>query len=165
MGQVSPAKIKVSGINQVCLVVKNLEQTMKDYWDIFGIGPWAVYAWEAPLVRDYKYLGRPAQARVKLGLAQVGAVQFELVEHLEGDSIYRDFLTEHGEGLHHVNYLVDDVDKTAEVLAKQGFQSIQSGRCGDTGVYNYIDMKPLHAIWEAVHMPNDMGVEPTIYPS
>lgn len=163
MAQISP-KVKVTGINQVCLVVKDLQKTMENYWKIFGIGPWDIYAWEAPLVYDYKYHGKPAWARVKLALTQVGAVQLELVEHLDGDSIYRDFLMEHGEGLHHVNFLVDDVDETAEILVKAGFPSLQSARFGDNGAYNYIDMKPLHAIWEVVHMPDNMGVEATHYP-
>ncbi len=59
-------------------------------------------------------------------------MQFELAEHIE-DSIYGDFLKEHREGLHHLNYLVDDVDETAEILAKQGFPSMQSGCFGDIG--------------------------------
>ncbi len=164
MVKISQAKVKVAGINQVCLVVKDVQKTVEAYWNILGIGPWDVYSWEAPLLYDYKYHGKPAQARAKLALTQVGEVQFELAEHIEGDSIYGDFLKEHGEGLHHLNYLVDDVDKTAEILAKQGFPSIQSARFGDTGAYNYIYIEPLHTIWEVVHMPTDMGEEPMRYP-
>lgn len=167
MAQESPAKVKVKGINQVCLVVKNLQTVMENYWNTLGIGPWDVYSWEAPLVYDYKYHGKPAWAKVKLALTQVGTVELELVEHVDGDSIYQDFLREQGEGLHHLNFMVDDVDETAEILAKEGFPSIQSGRFGpreQKGAYNYIDTKPLRTIWEAVHYPSNMGVEPTRYP-
>lgn len=38
-GQESPAKVKVSAINQVALVVKDLQKSVEDYWNIFGIGP------------------------------------------------------------------------------------------------------------------------------
>jgi len=163
----SQAKVKVKGINQVTLVVKDIQETMENYWNIFGIGPWNVYAWEAPLVYDYKYHGKPAWARVRLAMTQVGAVEFELIEHLDGDSIYRDFLMEHGEGVHHINFLVsdvDDVDETVKILEKEGFSSLQSARCGDNGAYHYIDVKPLRAIWEVIHVPDNKGVQATHYP-
>lgn len=59
-GQESPAKAKVSAINQVSLVVKDLQKSVEDYWNIFGIGPWEIYSWEPSLVYDYEYHGRPA---------------------------------------------------------------------------------------------------------
>jgi catechol 2,3-dioxygenase-like lactoylglutathione lyase family enzyme len=166
VAQLSPAKAKVNGINQVCIVVKDAQLAAENYWNILGIGPWDIYAWEAPLVYDYKYYGKPAWARTKMALAQVGAVQLELMEHIDGVSIYQDFLMEHGEGLNHLNFLVDDVDATAEILAKEGFPSIQSGRWEpreEKGTYNYIDIKPLCTIWEAVYGRN-IGAKPIRYP-
>jgi methylmalonyl-CoA/ethylmalonyl-CoA epimerase len=161
----SPAKIKCKGINQVCLVVKDAQLVAENYWNILGIGPWSFFDWTSPLVYDYWVRGKPSWARVKLGLAQVGDVEFELVEHIEGDSIYKEFLDEHGEGLHHVNFLVDDVDRAAAELEKEGFPSLQSGRFLD-GAYNYVDVtKPLRTIWEAVKMPTaDMTPQATIWP-
>jgi len=170
MAQVSPVKVKVKGINQVALVVKDIQATVENYWNILGIGPWEIYSWEAPLVYDRKYHGKPTWAREKIALAQVGAVQMELVQPVEGDSIYQDSLVEHGEGLHHLNFLVDDVDEldeTAEILAKEGFPTSQSGRIGtseDKGGYNYIDIKPLHTIWEPVHESSHLNAVPTRYP-
>ncbi|MBA7656178.1 hypothetical protein ES703_64093 [subsurface metagenome] len=40
MAQVSPAKIKVPHLHQVALVVKDLQKTMENYWNILGIGAW-----------------------------------------------------------------------------------------------------------------------------
>jgi catechol 2,3-dioxygenase-like lactoylglutathione lyase family enzyme len=167
MAETSPAKVKVSEIRQVAIVVKDLQMVAKNYWDILGIGPWDVHEWEAPLVYDRTYHGKPAWAREKIALAQVGTLQLELVQPVEGDSIYQDFLIEHGEGLHHMNFLVDDLDETAEILSKQGFPSLQSAHRGPRehkGGYNYIDIKPLRAIWEPVHRGIGTGVEPTRYP-
>ena len=164
MAQTSPAKVKVTGINQVALVVKDLQKVVENYWNILGIGPWDIYAWEAPLVYDRRYHGKPAWAREKVAVAQVGAVQMELLQPVDGDSIYQDYLTEHGEGLHHLNFLVGDVDEIAEILAKEGFASLQSEHFGDNGAVNYINIKPLHAIWEPAHVPDNMGAEPIRYP-
>ncbi len=156
MVETSPAKVKVKGIEQVAIVVKDIERVVENYWNILGIGPWTIHPWEAPTVYERRYYGKPTWAREKIALAQVGAVQMELVQPVEGDSIYQDWLDEHGEGLHHVNFLVDDVDdlsKTAEILAEEGFPTMQSGRFGppeSRGGFNYIDTKPLRAIWEPI---------------
>jgi len=171
MVQVSPAKVKVKGIHQVAIVVKDIRVSVENYWNILGIGPWDIYEWEAPTVYDRKYYGKPTWAREKIALAQVGAVQLELVQPVEGDSYYQDSLVEHGEGLHHLNFLVDNVaelDKTAEILAKEGFPTQQSGRIGineDKGGYNYIDIKPLRTIWEPVHEAGNLNAVPTRYPA
>ena len=163
----SPAKVQCKGINQVAIVVKDLDTVAKHYWNILGIGPWYIYQWEAPLVYDRKYRGQTVWAREKIALAQVGGVQLELVQPVEGPSIYRDWLDEQGEGLHHMNFLVDDVDETVTMLTQQGFPSIQSGRFEpkeEKGAYNYIDIKPLRAIWEPVHLGEVIGAEPIVLP-
>jgi catechol 2,3-dioxygenase-like lactoylglutathione lyase family enzyme len=168
MAQESIAKVKCKGINQIAIVVKDLELVAENYWNILGIGPWAIYKWEAPLVYDRKYHGRTVWAREKIALAQVGDVQLELVQPVEGPSIYQDWLDEVGEGLHHMNFLVDDVDEAVEMLAMEGFPSMQSGRFEpreQKGAYNYIDIKPLRTIWEPVHIGEIIAAEPVMYPA
>jgi hypothetical protein len=99
-------------------------------------------------------------------LTQVGGVQLELVQPVDGPSIYADWLKERNEGIHHLNFLVDDVDETVEILVKEGFPSLQSGKFGpkeQRGAYNYIDIKPLRAIWEPVHY-DEVGAEPIMIP-
>jgi catechol 2,3-dioxygenase-like lactoylglutathione lyase family enzyme len=154
MSQNSPAKVQVKGINQVGIVVNDIEKMVEAYWNILGIGPWSIIPWEPPLVYDRKYHGKLSPAKEKIAISQVGAVQLELVQQIEGDSIYSDFLEEHGEGLHHLNFLVDDVDQVAVTLEREGFPSLQSARFGSPeqkGAFNYIYVEPLHTIWEPVY--------------
>jgi catechol 2,3-dioxygenase-like lactoylglutathione lyase family enzyme len=168
MEKVSPAKVKCKGINQVAIVVHDLQRVAENFWTILGIGPWSIFNWEAPLVYNRKYYGKKAWAREKIALAQVGGVQLELVQPVEGPSIYADWLAEHGEGLHHLNFLVDDVDEAEAVLAQEGFASIQSGHFGpkdQKGAYNYIPIPPLRTIWEPVHIGEEIGAEPVMYPA
>ena len=113
---------------------------------------------------DHIYHGKPAWARAKIAQAQVGAVQLELYQPIEGDSIYRDFLMERGEGMHHISFFVDNADETAEELVKEGFPSLESGRYGDNGAYNCINIKPLRTLWQVVQRPTSMGVEPIRFP-
>ena len=90
-----------------------------------------------------------------------------MVQPVEGPSIYRDWLEQRGEGFHHMNFLVDVVDEAAETLASEGFPSLQSGRFEpreQRGAYNYIDIQPLKAIWEPVHIGEEIGGQPVMFP-
>ncbi|HEB31856.1 MAG TPA: hypothetical protein ENI15_13440 [Spirochaetes bacterium] len=164
----SPAKVKCKRINQIAIVVNDLEMVARNYWNILGIGPWEVYNWEEPLVYNRRYHGKPAWVREKIALAQVGGVQLELVQPVDGPSVYRDWLEEHGEGLHHMNFFVDDWDGTVEHLTNWGFSSIQSGLFGQRDLknaYNYFDIPPLRTIWEPVYKGGEeIGAKPTMIP-
>jgi methylmalonyl-CoA/ethylmalonyl-CoA epimerase len=75
------------------------------------------------------------------------------MQAVDGPSVYGDWVEEHGEGLHHINWLVDDVDETVDIFSKEGFPSIQGGKYGpreQKGAYSYIDIQPLRVIWEPV---------------
>ena len=166
--QGSPARFQVNNINQLAIVVRDVKRTAQNYWNILGIGPWAFFDWESPFVYNRKYHGRPSFGRERIALADIGGVQLELLQPIEGESIYQDFLNEHGEGLHHISSIVGDVNGAVEILAKDGFPSIQSGCFGPHGsgnIYNYIDIKNLRAIWElAYYDVSNLGVEPVYYP-
>ena len=167
MKKESPAKVKCERINQIAIVVYDLELVAQNYWDILGIGPWEVYDWEAPLVYNRMYGGKPAWSREKIALTQVGGVQLELVQPVDGPSLYRDWLEEHGEGLHHFNFFVDDWEGTVDNLAKEGFTSLQNGMFGPhelKNAYNYFDMPPLRAIWEPVFDRGEKFGKPYMIP-
>ena len=156
--QRSPAKFKVRDINQVAIAVRDIEETVENYWRILGIGPWEIRDWEYPIVYDRTYKGKPAWAREKLAHAFIGNVDLELVQYIDGESTYKDWINEHGEGLHHLRFFVDDVDKAAETFNELGFSSLQSGRIGqpkNRPGYHYIYIDPTHVIWEPVLMPRE----------
>jgi len=157
MPQVSPAKIKVPHLHQVSLVVKDLQQTMENYWNILGIGPWDIFDMRPPMYSNLTYHGKPGQFTAKAGLAQVGTTELEVIEPVSGDSIYSDFMEEHGEGLHHVQFLVDNADEMTQIMRKEGFPTLQSGHVND-GVFVYYDtVDALKTIWEVGQPPKAMS--------
>ncbi|MFC1930776.1 VOC family protein [Chloroflexota bacterium] len=164
---VSPAKVKVAGVKQIAIAVKDVVQTAENYWNIMGIGPWEIREWGSHALYDRAYYGKPAWARERLGHAYIGDLEIELVQPIEGDSLYQDWIDEHGEGLHHLKFLCDDIDGVSKALTEQGFTSIQNGHFGDpkmkAGGFNYIDIPPLHCIWEPVHKLKTLPMEPNFY--
>ncbi len=161
---VSPAKIKIPGIKQIGIVVKDAISTAQNYWNILGIGPWEIREWGSHVLWDRTYMDRPGWAKERLAHAYLGDLELELVQPVEGDSVYQDWIDQHGEGLHHLKFLCDDIDFVTETLRKQGFPVIQSGHFGDpkekAGGFSYIDIPPLHCIWEPVHKPKTLPVPP-----
>ena len=126
-----------------------------------------VYDWEFPQLRDRRYHGKPAWAREKIAMTQVEPITLELAQPVEGDTFYRDFIMEHGEGLHHLSFEVGNMEEVNKAL--ECFPSLQSAHGGPPGneqawAYNYFDIKPLHCIWEPVWLGGGPIGEPIQYP-
>ncbi|MDR2401502.1 MAG: methylmalonyl-CoA epimerase [Deferribacteraceae bacterium] len=62
--------------------------------------------------------------KVKTAFITVGDVHIELLEPTEPDSSVAKFLEKHGEGMHHIAYEVDDVQKALESLKTDGLKLI-----------------------------------------
>ena len=65
-----------------------MEATMKLYEKMFGIEPFLTL--ESAI----------NSAKLKIGLFQLGEIQMELIQVLEGETIHAKFLEKRGEGLH-----------------------------------------------------------------
>jgi len=144
---------------QVGIIVRDLEKSMAHYQKTLGIGPWGIVDGDESTISDTTYHGRPVRHRFRAALTTVGPLQLELIQPLEGDSIYSDFLEEHGEGLHHLGYVtVDDLAEAIRTLEKEGFTYLQGGRFGAIG-YAYMDMgKTLGTILEFIEVPEGVSL-------
>jgi glyoxalase/bleomycin resistance protein/dioxygenase superfamily protein len=96
------AEIRVTDVVQVCVVVHDLDASVRTYHHEFGIGPWAIYTFGPRTVDDLRQDGEPVDTSWRLAIAQVGSMMWELIQPLDDRSTYARFLAEHGEGVHHV---------------------------------------------------------------
>ena len=86
-----------------------------------------------------------------------GSPQVELLQALEGPSIYHEWLDSGRVGLHHVGVLVETLDAATESMRRAGYDVLQSGRGygldGDGG-YAYFDTeRDFEVIVEAIEVP------------
>jgi methylmalonyl-CoA/ethylmalonyl-CoA epimerase len=116
-----------SGTLQVSVVVPDLEAAMKTYVEEYGIGPWDVYEFNPGNVRGMHERGEPVERTWRLALAQIGELQWELVEPQDDDSVYARFLAEHGPGVHHIGVAVADYQGTIEELGARGHEVLLGG--------------------------------------
>jgi Glyoxalase/Bleomycin resistance protein/Dioxygenase superfamily len=113
---------------QVALVVRDLRASMETYVERYGIGPWEIYEFNPETVEDMKANGEPVAASWRLALARVGGVMWELIEPLDGHSIYAEFLAAHGEGVHHVGMAAASYRGALAELEAEGRAPLLAGR-------------------------------------
>jgi Glyoxalase/Bleomycin resistance protein/Dioxygenase superfamily len=132
-------------ISQIAVVCNDLERTMAQYTKLLGWGPWNVYRHEPPRLHDTEVRGQPAEYTMLGAETHVGDMGFELLQPLEGPSIYREWLETHGEGLHHVAVMLHDFDESTALkqkFAEVGASVLMGGRIGETIEFYYIDTEP-----------------------
>ena len=130
--------MKEGSVIQVAYVVRDLDAAMNRHWEVCGIGPWHVYEFSAPKVRDYMYRGKPATHSCLIAVTKGDWPQVELMQPVSGRSIYDEFLETKGEGLHHIKIYHADCAKAVAEYAKRGYGVIQSGRF-DLDEHYYLD--------------------------
>ncbi|HEX8800705.1 MAG TPA: VOC family protein, partial [Terriglobales bacterium] len=90
--------------DQFGFVVPDLHQAIKDWLDQ-GVGPWFTLG---PGRVDTEYLGNSSCPKLILAYCQVGAVQLELIQPLDGEATsYRDFLAAGRSGFQHCGFYIE----------------------------------------------------------
>ena len=131
---------------QVGVVVRNLDRAVNALMELIG-------SKDKPL---YNQVGRILSTddcgTVYKGDAQSMAscitccISFENIElefiqpYGEAPSEWKDFLENHGEGIHHLGFKIEDVESAQRKFQSEGYEEVQSGRWGE-GEYHYFDTK------------------------
>jgi len=156
-----------NGIAQIAMVVEDLDATVEQYNKLFGVGAWTFYTYGKPLVREMSYHGQPSEHSFRVALSYFGDMRIELIQPLEGESIYKDFIAEHGYGLQHLGVLVEDMDAALAQARAAGLEMIQDGSGfgldGD-GHYAYLNtQKTLGVTIELIERPQRRHAPEKVY--
>jgi methylmalonyl-CoA/ethylmalonyl-CoA epimerase len=119
------------------VVVKDLDQAVKRL-ESLGIGPFKALSMP-PFTGTPTFRGKPLNAKVKGVFADAGGIKLGLAQPIEGESPWMEFLDNRGEGIHHVAFAVDDLDKEVAKLTKQGC-SVLKRSAWQGGGSAYIDL-------------------------
>lgn len=108
-------------LDHIGIAVKDLEKALMLYEYLYGLkaGPVEVH-------KEY---------RVKLAFLPIGETRIELLEGLDEESPITKFIAKRGEGVHHLTFEVEDLEKALEILAGKGIELIdkapRTGAHGD----------------------------------
>jgi len=115
----------IKKVDHISIAVKNLDEGLKTFGNLLGIKP--------------SHIEEVPDQGIKAAMIMVGDVEIELIEPTKPDGGVAKFLEKKGEGIHHICFEVDDVDKELESLASKGVELIdKQGRKGLAGKIGFI---------------------------
>jgi methylmalonyl-CoA/ethylmalonyl-CoA epimerase len=129
-------------LTQICVVVSDMDRSLKVLTEVFGVGPVRTSLMPPANRPDFQmtYHGEPTQFKARFAWAKWGPMELELIQPLEGENIYTEFLRTHGEGIHHVSFDNFDLEAVREHAAAAGIgvEQEQTGVRPGTGAI-YLD--------------------------
>jgi len=102
--------MKLNHIEHIGVAVKNLDEAIKFYENVFGL-------------KCYK-VEEVADQKVKTAFLMIGETKIELLESTEVDGPIGKFIEKKGEGIHHIAFAVDDLQKALIEMQEKGIQLI-----------------------------------------
>ena len=112
---------KILGIEHVAIAVSSLQEPSKVFGDILGI--------------DNTSTEEVIYQKVVTDIFDTGKGKVELLEATSDDSPISNFLEKRGSGVHHIAFLVDDLEIALKDLAESGIDLIdRSPRIGAEGM-------------------------------
>lgn len=129
---------------QVCVVTRDLERTLAGFVAM-GIGPWRIFTFGPHNCTEQTYRGKAQPHTMRLATGWTGDSFWEVIQPLEGQSIYQDWLDNHGEGVQHVVQTCGTMtfEEKVEEFRQRGLEVAQSGRWAKHVRYAYFDAEPL----------------------
>lgn len=116
-----------SKVDQIGVVVRDVEKAARMYEKVLKQEPLPPIEFETDNVK------------LRIVFFQLGEVQLELIQVLEGENIHTKFLKEKGEGLHHLGFFVKDLEKELAVLKKEGMEVLWRGEALGVAKFAYLD--------------------------
>lgn len=108
-------------LDHVGVVVRDLDKTI-EYYQSLGIGPFEKKTIDAPADRTLH--GKSAHFKLKMATAPMGPIKLELIQPSDGATLQEEFLENSGEGINHLGFAVDNLDKEKAKLIMKGLKVI-----------------------------------------
>ena len=97
-------------LEHIGIAVKNIENHLRIWRDLFGF--------------RLKMISEEPEQKVRVAMLDVGGVTVELLEPTSEDSTIHKFIERRGEGLHHLSFEVEDIEKSMKDLKSRGARLI-----------------------------------------
>ncbi len=104
--------MKTKHIEHIGIAVKNLEEAIKYYENVFGLKCYSVEE-----VKEQK---------VKTAFFKLGDTKIELLESTDPEGPIGKFIEKRGEGVHHIAFAVEGINESLNELQEKGIQLIDT---------------------------------------
>ena len=127
----------------VAVVVRDMDKEVKRY-ESLGIGTFRPETMlDSSTFSDYEVYGKTTDTvdKSRFRHNDVGRDKFdlELISPVEGKPIYSDFLNSKGEGIHHIAFIVPNLDEETAELVKKGIPVLNKAVRPNGSGFTYFD--------------------------
>ncbi len=125
---------------QVAIVCKDIDATSSRWAALLGVPRPKIATTRPGHEVKVRYRGRTSEGQAKLAFIPMGQVVLEFIQPVGQDTSWKEFLDQHGEGVQHLGFQVENLDKTAAAMKALGYPELHSGRYdADNGTYAYFE--------------------------
>jgi methylmalonyl-CoA/ethylmalonyl-CoA epimerase len=121
--------------NEIAIVVKDIKKAVEYYTNSFGL--------HFEEIKEYKIdaieKGKPNSYTQAAAFAKLGPTEIELIQIVKGESIHTEFLKTNGEGVHHLGFMVKDLEKEMINSNAMGLKLISSFEIAGVMVFAYYE--------------------------
>ena len=139
MEQDSHARLTFSNPWDMAVVVRDIDNTVKRL-EALGIGPFTTP--QAPSGAEGLFFhGKPLISNSKALITRLGDMQLEVIQPDDKPNPWKEFLNARGEGIHHIGFQVNDVEKEVNRLTSLGAEVPFFGKINGKIGAAYMDLK------------------------
>ena len=134
-------ELKIKNADQIGIVVEDLDKFLKGMEDLLGLDDFEVIEYPPEGVNPgTTYHDEPADFSLRIAFRNFDKFQMEVIQPVEGQSIFKDHLAAKGPGLHHIRFTQPNFEEARDSLLSKGIRCISSGLgAHGTSLWAYFD--------------------------
>jgi len=121
--------------DQVGFVHRDIARACKIYEPLFG----AFSEIQEYGEMEWLYRGEVNRSEIKVAYAKSGDLEIELIEWVSGGTPHKEFLDAGREGMHHIRFIVPQLEEKVREAAVFGYHSIWEKRFGEGLAAAYLE--------------------------
>ncbi len=134
-------------LNQYAFAISD-PAPVSEFWHKIGLPEFQL---NNPELFETRYYGKLVDHKLIQGWQRHGSIDYEWCVPVKPPIVYADHILKHGEGIHHLAFTVNDMDKVLDDYRSCGFVVSMGGRWGEkgkpgSGRYEYIDLEDLGGV-------------------
>jgi len=142
MQKLSSKNLHTMKINQYAFAIRKPEK-VSEFWNKIGLPEFQI---SNPMLGNTHYYGKIVDHQLIQGWQRHGTIAYEWCIPVKPPIVYEDHINKHGEGIHHLAFSVDDMDKVLDDYRSKGYVVSMGGTWGElgkpgSGRYEYIDLE------------------------
>jgi methylmalonyl-CoA/ethylmalonyl-CoA epimerase len=138
-------KLETFKLDHIGVVVNDIQKAVDFYTKAFGIKFDDIAEHQLP--PDVITRGKPSPYTMKVTFGPMSSsVRLELIQIVEGKTLQSEFLKAHGEGIMHLGYEVENLEKEVANAESQGLEVISFLKMVGIMAFAYLDSAKTHGV-------------------